>query len=92
MPVDDIDMDMRGLEAVADGSGEGRNGDRIAANRAVLVDLEAALGPPPAPFVVVAVLFRQAEAIRLLRENPERTVVGALGRSLDPWRPPPPLK
>lgn len=92
VPVEDIDMDMRILEAVADGRGEGRNGNWIAANRAVLLDLEAALGPPPAPFVVVADLFRQTEAIRLLQEDPERTVVGALGRSVDPWRPPPPLK
>lgn len=78
MPVENIDVDMRGLKAVADGLGEGRNGDRIAADRAVLLDLEAAPGPTSAPFVVVADLFRQAEAIRLLQEYPERTVVGAL--------------
>ncbi|WP_170259033.1 hypothetical protein [Oceanicella actignis] len=53
MPVEDIDMDMRGLEAVADGLGEGRNGDRIAADRAVFLDLEAAPGATPAPFVVL---------------------------------------
>ena len=74
---------MRGVKAVADCLGKGPNGDRIAANRAVFLDFEPVPRTPPAPFIVIAHLFREAKTIILVQENPERTVVGPFQRIED---------
>jgi hypothetical protein len=76
--VEDIDVGVGSVEALADRRRKGCQGVRILADGTVLLDLEAAPRTSAPALVIIENLLGHAETRIVPEEDPERTVVEAL--------------